>query len=278
MSDASPRGTDATREFYDQAGWQRQADGKTTDGELFGHDCGGPRMQAAHDLRFARIKEALASVPPGHLLEIGCGGNPATNLLDTCTRYTGIDFSETGVERANEVLADAPIPAAAQVADCCALDFPNHAFDTAYSAHCLYHIENVDAQASAFREAVRVLRPGGVAVFVLANARPLLDPVNLAKRAIADAPILGKALKRKRSSPLPYQPMSIPWMRRQLRAAGAETRVMTYRIPSNPFNRKLHENKPLPAAVVRLTAYLERVHPVASAYLGNSVILVATKR
>ena len=112
---------------------------------------------------------------------VECGGNPATSLLDLCSEYTGVDFSEVGLEGANEKLKCAPIPCKVRQADVCKLPFDDSQFDTVYSAHMLYHIPDFAAQRTALQEMLRVVRPGGVLVLITANPRPLLFPVRLLK-------------------------------------------------------------------------------------------------
>jgi len=70
-----------------------------------------------------------------------------------------------------------------------------------YSAHAIYHIDTVDGQGAALREAMRVVRPGGRAIFVLANPFPLLFPYRLIRRVFAMTPGLNAVLNRLRAKP-----------------------------------------------------------------------------
>jgi hypothetical protein len=57
------------------------------------------------------------------------------------------------------------------------LDAPaDGTFDLAYSAQAIYHIDTADGQAAAFHETMRVRRPCGRAIFVMANPFPILFP------------------------------------------------------------------------------------------------------
>lgn len=211
-------GTPETREFYDQFGWHTE-DGKTNDMHLFGAHLRGPIRDSMHMLRTERIREIFDRAGVEHLLEAGCGGNPATEFLDLVERYTGIDFSQQGINTATTALVDfastwppsqVPKETDLRVGDICKMPFVDGAFDAVYSAHVLYHIANEASQRRALEEIARVLRPGGVAVLILANPFPLLFPGRLIAQALAKSPI-GSLLRRFRASPLPYLPMSIGW-------------------------------------------------------------------
>ena len=91
-------------------------------------------------------------------------------------------------------------------ADITDLPFDDGAFDVVYSAHAIYHIDTVDGQTAAFREAMRVVRPGGRAIFVL--AKPFPAPVShrrLFRTRAGDDARTQSVLNRLRSKPsLPY--------------------------------------------------------------------------
>src|SRR5580698_3136435 len=93
-------GTEETQRFYNETGWQQQ-DGVLVDRHLFGVKEDGPIRVELHRLHEARIRAALSEAgTPLNLLECGCGGNPERNLLDLCSSYTGVDFSDTGIQAA----------------------------------------------------------------------------------------------------------------------------------------------------------------------------------
>jgi SAM-dependent methyltransferase len=196
------RGTVATREFYDRRGWTRDGD-RLVDGKLFGVREDGPIRQEMHRLGNERIRRALGG-PGLRLIECGCGGEPATFLADLCAHITAVDFSTTGLVEAGRTLAQIGVPFRTVAADTCRLPFPDGSFDAAYSAHSIYHIDDPAAQEAAFDQVMRVVRPGGVAVFVLANPLPLFFPVRLVRRVLASTPGVGSMLdKLRRKPPLP---------------------------------------------------------------------------
>lgn len=270
-------GSEKTRRFYDQIGWKTQG-GRTVDVQMFGVTEVGPIREKTHALRIERIRHALAKAGGDlQLIEVGCGAAPSLFLADLCRHFTAIDFSETGIQQAESKLAAASIAHETRTADACDLPYHDGIFDAAFSSHMLYHIPDSEAQAQAIAEVFRVLRPGGTAVFVLANPWPLLFPIRMIRRMLATIPGISAALNwlRKRP-PLPYQPMSIHWTRRQFRKFG-DAHVMVYAIPSVWFLQNVTEQRGVRRLLWKTISWLERRMPVLSAYLGNFFIAAAIK-
>jgi SAM-dependent methyltransferase len=270
--------SEETKEFYDEVGWTL-VDGKTVDEQLFGDREMGPIRTALQQERAARVRKALWSAgPPLNLLEVGCGGNPAISLLNICSHYTGVDFSRSGLEVARLRLAPTGKSFELREARANNLPFPEHCFDAAYSAHALYHIPIVAEQATAFHEIARVVRHGGVAVFLLANPHPLLSPVRLARRLLADTPYLGDMLNRlRRKPPLPYRPMPIGWMRRQLAPYG-DVSVSCHALESTWQNQHISEYSILGKLLWTAEHHVERRFADRIAQFGNYVQIVLQKR
>ncbi len=270
-------GTPQTREFYDEHGW-REKDGVSLDADLFGVKEDGPIRIELHRARTDRVRASLRRAGEGlELLECGCGGNPARELMDLCAHYTGVDFSETGIERARAAYEDSPIPTEFHVADVCALPFEDESFDAVYSAHMIYHIDDRAAQRAALDEMIRLLRPGGVAVIVTANPRPLLSPGRLARRLIADTPVVGELVDGMRARPpLPYSPRTIRWMKRHFEDHGT-VEVSGYSIPTTAFYQGVTEHENPGKLAWQLVRSLELRAPHLSAYLGNYVTVAYEK-
>jgi ubiquinone/menaquinone biosynthesis C-methylase UbiE len=270
-------GTEQTRQFYDNEGWTEQG-GVSVDQMLFGVKEDGPIRKELHQLHQQRIRAALAQAGPDlSLLECGCGGSPARDLVDLCARYTGADFSDTGLKMARAKFADLGIPFEFRTADVCNLPFADATFDAVYCAHMIYHIDSETAQEAAISELLRVVRPGGVVVLIAANPWPLAFPARLARRLIASTPVLGAVLNKVRAKPpLPYKPMSIGWMRERM-ARGGEVDVRTYSIPSTAFTQKVTEFRGLGRLLWKGIRWLDVHRPKASAYLGNFVMLTCRK-
>src|SRR5438093_1235329 len=92
------RGTPATRQFYDTRGWKREND-QLVDQRMFGVREDGPIRKSLHRLATDRIRQAFGGTGLW-LIECGCGGTPATFLVDICRRFTAVDFSTTGLTEA----------------------------------------------------------------------------------------------------------------------------------------------------------------------------------
>jgi len=270
-------GEAATQEFYDAQGWKR-VEGKLVDTDLFGVKEDGPIRREGHRLRSERIREAIRSAGAAvRFLECGCGGNPATDLADLCSHYTAVDFSALGIEEARKALARTGVPFEAQVADICKLPFGDNSFDAVYSAHVLYHIPSKVSQAAAIAEMIRVARPGGVIVLVLANPHPLTSPLRLMKRVIADTPGVSAVANRLRPPPpLPYKPMTISWTARQFRGKGSVD-VIGYAIASTWMNQRISERTLVGSRLWKLMIGLEKGMPHLSARLGNYITVIARK-
>lgn len=276
MDNHSITGTDATREFYDKEGWRR-TDGRLVDQAMFGIRDDGPIRRELHRLREDRIRQALGGGGL-NLVECGCGGSPATWQADLCSRFTAVDFSETGLAEAARVLRGTGVEFETVKADMCQLPFGDESFDAAFSAHAIYHIDNAPAQARAFGEVMRVVRKGGAAVFVLSNPFPLMFPIRLARRAIASVPGVSLLLNRLRAKPpLPYLPMRLGWMRRQLRPWGA-VQILAYRMATTGFNQNVSETAGPGRWLWRLMGRLETRWPRTAARLGNYVTIIVHKR
>jgi len=271
------RGSKRTKEFYDRIGWQ-QFDGSTYDNILFGDKELGSIRVELNKVHRSRIREFIS--PSGSrvkLLECGCGGQPERDLFDLCSSYTGVDFSDLGLEVAKSCLEEAGLEYQLQNADICALPFPDNSFDAVYCAHMLYHIDNPAAQETAVKEMLRVLRRNGKLVIVTANPRPLLFPVRFATRLLDDTPIVNSMLRRlKKGSPLPYKPRKISWYRRVLKNTG-QIDIVSGGLPSTWFNQSVSEHNGLGKILWRIIKHLDLNYPKMSSYLGNFVIVTSCK-
>jgi SAM-dependent methyltransferase len=268
------RGTAATRDFYNRVGWRRK-NGTLVDTLLFGWT-DGPIHQALEGQRNDRVRQAAGS-PGLRLAELGCGGTPAIFLAERCATYTAVDFSSTGLSEAAVALKGTNVPFETIEADITDLPFEDGAFDVVYSAHAIYHIDTVDGQAAAFREAMRVVRPGGRAIFVLANPFPLLFLYRLIRRVLAMTPGLGTVLNRLRTKPpLPYLPMSLAWMKGQLGKWG-DVKITGHAVPSVQFDRHVSETTTLGRLAWRAVRRLETHHADLAARLGCYVLIVVSK-
>jgi ubiquinone/menaquinone biosynthesis C-methylase UbiE len=275
MPDGSDKGTAATRDFYDRMGWRRQ-NGTLVDTFLFGWK-DGPIHQTLDGLRKERVLQ-VAGGPGLRLAELGCGGTPAIFLAERCTKFVAVDFSSTGLYEAAIALKSANVAFETVQADITNLPLEDDTFDVVYSAHAIYHIDTVDGQAAALREAMRVVRPGGRAIFVLANPFPLLFPYRLIRRVLAMTPGLNAVLNRLRAKPpLPYLPMPLGWMKGQLEKWG-DVRITGHAVPSVQFDRLVSETTIIGRVAWPAIQWLETHHSDRAVRLGCYVLIVVTKR
>jgi SAM-dependent methyltransferase len=113
----------------------------------------GPTWQR-HVAAYAAAAELL---PPGRVLDLGCGVGHSFHLL--APRAT------VGVDIAPEALAGQERET--HVADMRALPFPAASFESVLSVQSLEHVPDPERVVAEVR---RVLAPGGVAMFVTPNA------------------------------------------------------------------------------------------------------------
>ena len=271
------KGTQDTKDFYDNVGWRTDEAGVSVDEELFGTKEDGPLRQRMTDRKWQRIREHIRTDTPPDVLEVGCGGSPSIEMLKDCGTYCGADFSSTGLALAAKNLENHPANARFVEADAVDLPFEDASFDTVYSAHMIYHIVDKASQSAALQEMVRVLKPGGTLVLITANPRPLLFPARMLIRIVADTPVLSQlARKIKGSSPIPYRPAKISAYKREF-ARCQSTRVINGGIPSTAFNQSVSELRWPTKALWLLFDALDNRFPTLSAYLGNYAIILVRK-
>jgi ubiquinone/menaquinone biosynthesis C-methylase UbiE len=98
------------------------------------------------------VERFVAELPPGRVLDIGCGTGYLTRFLHG--RVIALDQSDEMLE-----LARARVPSADFVrADPPPLPFPDRMFDLAFSSNVYSHIDTADACAEFVAEALRVAR------------------------------------------------------------------------------------------------------------------------
>jgi ubiquinone/menaquinone biosynthesis C-methylase UbiE len=115
----------------------------------------------------------LTDVVPFHqmagwrVLEIGFGpGYDTLKFLQAGALYSGIDITPENVERTKRHLALFGYEPDVAQGDAEDLPFPDACFDVVYSNGVLHHVPDMER---AFREARRVLKPGGELIVVLYN-------------------------------------------------------------------------------------------------------------
>jgi len=102
------------------------------------------------------------------VLDIGCGnGRFYPFFKDSGGKYCGIDNSQSLIAIARENFPGAEFA----VADALSLPFKKNEFDLAVSIAVLHHIPSKDIREVFFKEAWRVLKPGGIFVAAVWDLR-----------------------------------------------------------------------------------------------------------
>lgn len=133
----------------------------TTDAVRFWDGVHAARPAATDPLPNARLTETVAGLPPGDVLDLGCGaGGDALWLARQGWRVTAVDVSSVAIERLTALavahgLAGRITAQRHDLRD----SFPDGAFDLV-GAHYLHTPLDLD-RATVLRAAARALRPGG---------------------------------------------------------------------------------------------------------------------
>jgi SAM-dependent methyltransferase len=253
---------DQIREFYEQTGWQSDADAVHSDAQLW-EDL---RPCAAEYVSACRRK-VLAFLPPAgeRILDAGSGPIQYREYLEYSQGFEKrvcVDLSQRALDEARTKLGDRGEYVRASLLD---LPFPDAHFDAAVSLHTIYHIEE-DRQEDAVRELVRVLRPGAKAVVVYAN------PDRLAARI--------KGLVRRRpgpdSGPIYFLAHPLSWWERF--ADEAEVEIVPWRSLNANESRRLIPDNALGAAMFNGLLRFERALPGVATRFGCYPMVVLTKR
>ena len=119
-----------------------------------------------------RIIERIKPIPGTRILDVGCGtGNLTFEIVRALAPsvIVGIDISEAELRIANEIKTELGIDTVSfQRASATALPFEPESFDVVTS-NMVFHL--LDDQKTALSEALRVLKPGGVALLQFQGQR-----------------------------------------------------------------------------------------------------------
>jgi len=100
----------------------------------------------------------------GHVLDLGCGTGLQVPLVqESADRITGIDISEGLLQVARRKFSNVNF----LLADACDLPFQDSYFDTVISYGEVF--SHISEYKTAFKEAIRVLKPGGYFLFSILN-------------------------------------------------------------------------------------------------------------
>ncbi len=151
-----------------------------------------PGTKAFFERAFAFRSEVeqpwLPEVVPFHtmrgkrVLELGFGpGYDAFTFMQNGALYTGIDITPENVVRTQQHLSFYGLTPEVSEGDAEALTFPDASFDVVYSNGVLHHTPDI---AKAFREARRVLQPGGEFFVIVYHRNSIVARVSTVLRAL----------------------------------------------------------------------------------------------
>jgi len=152
-----------------------------------------------HEYRFDKLHYLpqlvdFSSFRGQRLLEVGCGiGTDLVRFAQGGARVTGVDLAETAIDLARKNFTlNGVVPEELRVANGEALPYTDAVFDVVYGHGVIQYTSNAP---QLIRECHRVLKPGGMAIFMVYNRVSWLNAMSkLMKVALEheDAPVLKK--------------------------------------------------------------------------------------
>ena len=168
-----PKAEDKVRNFYDQKGWNVNADGSTKDAELW-----EDLRPVAKNYVVACRRKLLKFLPRSGDLFLDAASGPVQypEYLEYSAGFKKrvcVDISQAALTSAKEKLGDHAETVLSSVTK---LPMADNAFDAVVSLHTIYHIDESE-QEKAVRELLRVAKPGAPVVIVYSNPNRLLARV-----------------------------------------------------------------------------------------------------
>lgn len=127
-----------------------------------GADLSPDAISKATDALTWQLINAVEPAPASKILDVGCGFGGTVGLLNA--NFEGVSLTGLNIDPRQLEVAKKNVKARSgnQIdfvqGNACELPFPSDSFDTVFAVECIFHFPSRDA---FFREAVRVLKPGG---------------------------------------------------------------------------------------------------------------------
>lgn len=229
------------RRFYDQVGWQKEADGLYQNAHY--EDLRSVSAEYIHKCHL-RVGRYLKG-PGTYLLDAGSGPIQYEEYMNYLRGYryrVCADISIVALKEAREKLGERGLYV---VADISHLPFKPEAFDGVMSMHTIHHLPRSD-HSRAYQELYRVLKPGNTAVVVNGWSDPalmgridhLVKWVHRTQRRVIRA-LKGKSMqvKEKPAEKGTYvQKYNAAWLKQELNGK-VPVRILVWRSASVRFLR-----------------------------------------
>lgn len=231
------------RRFYDQVGWQKEADGLYQNAHY--EDLRPVSAEYIHKCHL-RVGRYLKG-PGKYLLDAGSGPVQYEEYMEYLRGYqyrVCADISIVALIEARKKLGERGLYVVADVAN---LPFKKEAFDGVMSMHTIHHLPRQDHK-KAYQELYRVLMPGNTAVVVNGWSDPALIGridhfikwINRTRRNILRT-LKGKPRKEKAAAPSKekgtfVQKYNAAWLKQEL-AGSVPVRILVWRSASVRFLR-----------------------------------------
>ncbi len=264
------------REFYDDIGWQQEADGNYQNARY--EDL---RPVSAEYIRQTRLRINAGLSPSGRfLLDAGSGPVQYDDYLTYSQGYQKRVCLDISIQALREARGRIGAHGLFVVGDLANLPFKPDAFDGVVSMHAIHHLP-VDEHPRAYKELYRVLAPGHSAAIVNGWTNPALTGW------LDTLVIFSRRLRRLlRGKPMRAQPQegkgtyvkktSAHRLRQQL-AGSMQVEISSWRSASTRILRTFIHERLAGRAILRWLYDLEERHPKFFGENGQYPLIVLRK-
>jgi ubiquinone/menaquinone biosynthesis C-methylase UbiE len=268
------------REFYDEIGWQQEADGNYQNARY--EDL---RPVSAEYIQRTRLRVNAGLIPNGKfLLDAGSGPVQYDDYLTYSQGYEKRICLDISIQALREARERIGAHGYFVVGDLANLPFKINSFDGEVSMHAIHHLA-LEEHPRAYAELYRVLKPGRTAAIVNGWHEPLLsrmaEPlIGLMRR------LSGKSAKKKKNWLAEDDPegtfvrkMTPEWLKREIRDSGRiPLEIRPWRSLSTRLLRWFIHPRLGGKFFLRLVFWLEGVFPSFLGENGQYPLIVIRKK